>query len=96
MPAVFVSRFLPGVRAIVPAFAGALRLPVVMTTLMIASASAIWYGIITVVAFRVGADWERLSAVVARYRNLTAMVAAVVALLGLVAWLALRNRRRQQ
>ena len=28
MPAVFVSRFIPGVRAVVPVFAGALRLPV--------------------------------------------------------------------
>jgi membrane protein DedA with SNARE-associated domain len=92
LPAVFVSRFIPGVRAVVPAFAGALRLPVVPTTVMIASASAIWYGLITFIAFRVGADWPMLKGMVARYSTTAAIVAAAILALGIAAWLLARRR----
>lgn len=93
MPAVFVSRFIPGVRALVPAFAGALRLPLAPTAAMIASASGIWYGLITLVAFRVGADWPRLKVVVAQYSTTAAIVATAVLALGIAAWLLARNRQ---
>ena len=58
--ALFVSRFLPGVRAVVPPFAGALRVPPVRAAAAIALASGVWYGVVTIVAYRVGADWEAL------------------------------------
>ena len=93
MPAVFVSRFIPGVRAVVPAFAGALRLPVGSTVVMIASASALWYGLITSVAFRVGTDWPRLKGMVAQYSTVGAIAATTLALVGLAVWLVLRRRR---
>jgi membrane protein DedA with SNARE-associated domain len=92
MPAVFVSRFVPGVRAIVPAFAGALRLSVVWTMAMVATASAIWYGLITMVAFRVGSDWEQLKATIARYGTTAAIIGAILLALGVVAWLIVRKR----
>jgi membrane protein DedA with SNARE-associated domain len=92
MPAVFVSRFVPGVRAVVPAFAGALRLSVVWTMVMVATASAIWYGLITMVAFRVGSDWEQLKATIARYGTTAAIIGGIVLALGVVAWLIVRNR----
>jgi membrane protein DedA with SNARE-associated domain len=92
MPAVFLSRFIPGVRAIVPAFAGALRLSPTWTTTMIASASALWYGLITVVAFRVGSDWEKLRSTVGEYSKTAAIVASVIVALGIVAWLVVRKR----
>jgi membrane protein DedA with SNARE-associated domain len=94
MPAVFVSRFVPGVRAIVPAFAGALKLSVFWTLAMVASASAIWYGLITVVAFRVGSDWELLKETIARYGTTAAIAGAVLLVLGVVAWLIARKRYR--
>lgn len=93
MPAVFVSRFVPGVRAIVPAYAGALRLPIGRAAAMIAIASGIWYGLITWVAFRVGTDWQRLSATVARYSTAAAIAASVLLVVGLGAWML--HRRRQ-
>lgn len=93
MPAVFVSRFVPGVRAIVPAYAGALRLPVARVTAMIAIASAVWYGLITWVAFRVGTDWERLSVTVSRYGTTTAAVATALLVLGVGAWIMRRRRQ---
>src|SRR2546423_2474443 len=54
----FVSRFLPGVRAIVPPFAGAMKLPALRVMLSIASASAVWFGLITFLAFRAGDNWD--------------------------------------
>jgi membrane protein DedA with SNARE-associated domain len=95
LPAVFVSRFVPGVRALVPAFAGALRLPVLPTAAMIASASAIWYGLITFIAFRVGADWPRLKAMVAKYSTTAAFIGTLVLALGLAAWVLARRRQNR-
>lgn len=46
MATLFVSRFLPGLRAAVPPMAGALRVPWMRTAAVIACASAIWYGIV--------------------------------------------------
>ena len=93
MPAVFVSRFIPGVRAIVPAFAGALKLSVLYTTLMVATASALWYGLITVVAFRVGADWERLKATITQYGRNAAVVGVLFLAIGIAVWLIARRRQ---
>ena len=93
MPAVFVSRFIPGVRAIVPAVAGALRLSVVFTTLMVATASALWYGLITIVAFRVGSDWEQLKTTITQYGRTAAIVGVVLLAIGVGAWLIVRRRQ---
>jgi membrane protein DedA with SNARE-associated domain len=92
MVAIFLSRFVPGVRAIVPAFAGALKLSPVWVAVMVASASAIWYGLITVVAFRVGSDWERLRDTVAQYATVAALVGGALLVIGGVAWLIARKR----
>ena len=93
MPAVFVSRFIPGVRAIVPAFAGALRLPVIYTTLMVATASALWYGLITMVAFRVGSDWQELRSTITQYGRTAAIVGVGMLALGGAIWLLVRRRQ---
>jgi membrane protein DedA with SNARE-associated domain len=93
LPAIFVSRFVPGVRAVVPAIAGALKLKALPVTIMIAAASAIWYGLITVVAFRVGSNWEELKALVSRYTTAAAIVGGVILVAGGVAWLVARKRR---
>jgi membrane protein DedA with SNARE-associated domain len=91
--ALVLSRFIPGVRAIVPPFAGALRLSPVPTILAIAIASGIWYGLISYLAFRAGADWSALTAMVTRYGRITAVAAAaVVGTAALVWWLRRRGR----
>jgi membrane protein DedA with SNARE-associated domain len=94
MPAVFVSRFVPGVRAIVPAIAGAMHLSVWWVALMVGTASAIWYGLITVIAFRVGSDWERLRDTVTRYGTAAAIAGAVILVIGVAAWWIARKRAR--
>jgi len=93
MPAVFVSRFIPGVRAVVPAFAGALRLPPWWTAAMIAGASAIWYGLITYVAFQVGVDWPELRVMLKHYSTTAAVIGSVIFAVGLVVWLLVRRRQ---
>lgn len=94
LPAVFVSRFVPGVRAVVPAFAGALRLPVVWIVLMIGTASALWYGMITVLSFRIGSDWERLQQTITQFGTTAAVIGGVILVLGVVAWLIAHKRRK--
>ena len=92
MFALFVSRFLPGVRALVPPFAGALRLPPLRVAIVIGGASAIWYGLITVLAFRVGSDWETLQAHLRVWSGRIVIIAAAVGFVGVMAWLILRRR----
>lgn len=92
--ALFASRFIPGVRAVVPPFAGALRLPALRVALVLGSASAIWYGIITVLAFRVGSDWDALGERMGDWnRWLLVGAGALVAVLGGL-WVARRQRKR--
>lgn len=90
--ALFLSRFIPGVRALVPPFAGAMRVSPVHAAAAIAVASAIWYGIVTIIAYRVGSDWEALQS---RLRGAGATAAIVAAALAIIAlgWYLLRRRR---
>lgn len=88
--ALFVSRFVPGVRAVVPAAAGALRIPLWEVTAIFTIASGIWYGIISGIAFRVGEDWSTVRQtfeVVARDVGIGAIgVAVVMVLIGWRLW----------
>ena len=91
--AVLVGRFVPGVRALVPAVAGAVRAPVFRTAALIGLAAAIWYGSITYIAYRVGSNWDTLRATVARYGTVAGIVAAILLAVGVGAWLLLRKRK---
>ena len=90
--ALVLSRFIPGVRALVPPFAGALHLSPLTTMLAIATASGVWYGLISYLAFRAGADWGALTAMVARSGRVAAIAAAVIIAFALLVWW-LRSRR---
>jgi membrane protein DedA with SNARE-associated domain len=91
--ALFTSRFLPGVRAIVPPFAGALRLPFVPVALAMGVASALWYGAIAWLGFRFGRDLETLQSMIGQATRISAIVAVgIVAVVAGVVWW--RRRRR--
>src|SRR5690606_34457615 len=93
--AIFLSRFLPGARALVPPMAGMLRVPALSAALAIALASAIWYGAISVLAFKVGSRWEDFAAVVTSAGRWSAIgAAAIVALVVAIVWW--RRRRKRQ
>ncbi len=90
--AIALSRFLPGVRAIVPPVAGALRVGAVRALLAMGVASALWYGGITYLAFTAGANFEALQAAIARGQRWVGGGAAIVATAGVAIWW-LRRRR---
>lgn len=91
--AFFLSRFIPGVRAVVPPLAGALHIKPLGPAIAIALASGLWYGLITFLAFRAGANWEKLVQLLQRV-GWGAAVGATVILGGMGIWLYLRRKRR--
>jgi membrane protein DedA with SNARE-associated domain len=93
LAAIFTSRFLPGVRALVPPFAGAMKVPPVRAAVTMAIASAIWYGTVTVVAYNLGENWEKATATLGGYQRIAAIVAGAIAVLAIVVWLVRRRRR---
>jgi membrane protein DedA with SNARE-associated domain len=94
MASLFLSRFLPGVRAVVPPVAGALRIPALRAGTLMAAASAIWYGTIAAIAFRVGDDWDRLRDSVGSSVRVMGLAATVVVIAALgVVWLRRRRGR---
>ncbi len=90
--ALVVSRFIPGVRALVPPFAGALHVPIGTTVIAMTVSSAVWYGIIAYVAYRAGADWDAVVRVIAHSGRVVTIVALGLALLGGMLWW--RHHRR--
>lgn len=92
--AVVVSRFLPGVRAVVPPLAGAMGIGAVRALLAMSLASGAWYGLVCVLAFRAGANADALLARIAGQQRTVGLVAAaiVVVVAGIVWWR--RTRRR--
>jgi len=92
--ALAVSRFLPGVRALVPPLAGALRVPPVRAGAAIAVASGIWYGAITYFAYRVGDSWDEMSRRVGGASRALGIAAGAVAIVVGVVALARWRRRR--
>lgn len=91
---IFISRFLPGIRAVVPPFAGLVGLGAVRTFVPMALASAIWYGGITLLGAYIGAEWERITALIGGV-NRTLGIATLVVAAGAGAWYLLRRRRRR-
>ncbi len=93
--ALFVSRFLPGVRAIVPPFAGALRVPLQQVVPAMAVASAIWYGLIAWLGFRFGQNLEQLQALIGSATRTSGLIAVgIVLLVGGVFWWRRRVKAR--
>lgn len=86
IPSLFVSRFLPAVRAVVPIFAGAAKLPFIPVLTIMALASGIWYAFLTIIAYRAGSDWETLQSTIANYSRAIMVLAAVMVLAAAAIW----------
>lgn len=92
--ALFISRFIPGVRAMTPIAAGAMRVPLAETLGILYLSSLIWYGVLIWIAMKLGRDWEGVKAGMSRFAEGAGLGAlALAALLGLVGWLLWRRRR---
>lgn len=88
---IFLSRFIPGVRAVVPPFAGVANLGAARTILPLTVASGLWYGGITWAAATLVRRVDQIQALV-RNANRAALVLGGLALLAVGVWLARRTR----
>jgi membrane protein DedA with SNARE-associated domain len=86
-----VSRLIPGVRALVPPFAGALKVPPLTAIGAMAIASAVWYGIISYVAFHANSEFSQLMKVVRESGTIVAFVAAALLAVVLLVWFLKRR-----
>jgi membrane protein DedA with SNARE-associated domain/uncharacterized tellurite resistance protein B-like protein len=93
---IFLSRFLPGIRAVVPPFAGLVGLSPARTLIPMGIASAIWYGGITTLGALIGSSWDRIVAIVAGVNRTLAVAAAVVAVAAVVWYLIYRRGRARE
>ena len=92
---IFVSRFLPGIRAVVPPFAGLVGLSPLRTLLPMGLASGIWYGGITILGTLIGSNWERINQIITGINRTLGIATLLLVIVGLV-WYLLRRRRRQR
>src|SRR3984893_15172289 len=92
----FVSRFLPGVRAIVPPFAGAMKLPAIPVLFAVATASAVWFALITFLAFRAGDNWDVVQHYLVRSGKVAGAIAIGIVLLSVALWLYKRRENKRE
>jgi membrane protein DedA with SNARE-associated domain len=89
---IFVSRFLPGLRAAVPPFAGVAGFPAMKALVPAALASAIWYAFLATIGYELAANWEAVKALVGSANRALAIVAVIVGSVA-VAWIWRRTRK---
>jgi membrane protein DedA with SNARE-associated domain len=90
---IFLSRFLPGYRAVVPPFAGIAGLAALRALPPVVVASGLYYGLLVFLAHRIGANWDSLTRVLRQLGWWLGAIAAVAT--ALLAWALVRWRRRQ-
>ncbi len=94
---IFFARFLPGIRAVVPPFAGIVNLSPLRAGIPVALASGVWYGGVTILGSVLGAQWEHIAAILANVNRTLGLVALVVGVgWGVRVYLRARQRRRER
>lgn len=88
--AIFFTRFLPGLRAIVPIFAGVTHNGFVPVAVPLAVASALWYGALVWLGLLFGRNLSLLGTLLGRINSVLGIVAVVLA--GGLAWWWWRTR----
>lgn len=89
---IFLSRFVPALRAVVPPFAGVAGVGVAKACLPVAVASAIWYGTITYVAATVVREFNQIKELILHFNVIGGVVAGLILMIGVVWWLQRRGR----
>jgi len=90
---IFFSRFIPGVRAVVPPFAGIANLGSVRALVPVAVASALWYGTLTWVAATFIRNIGQITRIVTGINRVGLALGGVVVVV--VAIVLVRHRRRR-
>lgn len=91
---IFLSRFLPGLRAAVTPFAGVAGLSPARALVPAAVASAIWYAFLAFAGYELAQNWDAVKSLVGHTNRALGIVALVVAVAGAL-WLRHRSRRRK-
>lgn len=94
VPAIFMSRFVPAFRAMVPVFAGISRVPLLRVVPPLAIASGLWYGLLVALGTAAGRRWETIAAIFAKISGVLLWVAIVAILIVMVWWWRTRRLRR--
>jgi membrane protein DedA with SNARE-associated domain len=89
---IFVSRFLPAIRAAVTPFAGVVGLSPARALLPAAGASALWYALLVLAGTTLGREWPHVRHVVESGSTVLGTIGVVLTVLGIV-WLWRRSRR---
>jgi membrane-associated protein len=88
---IFVSRFLPGVRAAVTPFAGVAGMPPARVLIPAAAASAIWYAALVAVGSALGLNWEKAKRMLDDINKVLGLI-ALLAAAAIGYWLWRRSR----
>jgi membrane protein DedA with SNARE-associated domain len=89
---IFVSRFLPGIRAAVTPFAGVADMPPLRALVPAGAASAIWYALLVSAGYGLGREWETVRALVDRVNQALGIV-GLLAAIAFVLWFRARRRK---
>jgi membrane protein DedA with SNARE-associated domain len=95
-PAIFLSRFLPGVRAVVPVFAGVARQSPLSVFIPLSVASGIWYGALVMAGTLAGRNLDAILATLAGVNRTLLLVALVLAGVAGFAWFRSRKPGRRR
>ncbi|MEO8479840.1 MAG: DedA family protein [Gemmatimonadota bacterium] len=87
----FVARLLPGIRAVVPPFAGLIHVGVIRVTATVFLAGAIWYGAIVYFAAKLGANLDRVMVLVGSANRIAGFVALIA--IAVLVWWAIHRKR---
>lgn len=90
---IFLSRFIPGVRAVIPPFAGVAGLKSVRALVPMILASGIWYGTLTYIAAKLVPRLDDVAELVARMNTAALTIFLVAAFVASIV-LALRWHRK--
>jgi membrane protein DedA with SNARE-associated domain len=92
---IFLTRFLPGLRAAVMPFAGVAGLGAARTLVPAGAASAIWYAFLAYAGYSLAANWAAVKTVVGNANRALSLVAiAAVLVIGLWLWRRSRQHAR--
>lgn len=92
-PAIFVSRFLPAFRALVPVFAGVTHVPLLRLLPPLAIASALWYGALVYLGAMASRNWNAIMSFFGQFSTGLLVVASILIVLVAAWWI--RSRREE-
>jgi len=92
--AIFYTRFLPGLRAVTPVFAGLIRQRPVSVAVPLVLASGIWYGVLVWIGGFGGGNVDQLLGIQGRLNWTLTSIAGVIVVLLALWWLRSRRRHR--